>query len=122
MRSQYGVPKKLQSLLLEGLDRSSLFISVKNETYILRNIMTSPTPLHANELIDCARANAEKDIEVVAERCGYGQDITKFEQELKKAYHSIGVEIEGFEEMRQRKRESEQQKGIEVAPETPSQL
>lgn len=84
--------------------------------------MTSPEPLHANELIDCARANAEKEIETVAQRCGYGQDITKFEEELKKAYNSIGIEIAGFQEVRQHKQESKQEQGIEVAPETPTQL
>lgn len=43
--------------------------------------MTSSAPLHDNELIDCAKANAKKTIEVVSERCGYGKDIDRFERE-----------------------------------------
>jgi hypothetical protein len=35
------------------------------------------------DLIDCAKANASKGVETAAKRCGYGQDVSTFEQELK---------------------------------------
>ncbi|WP_009545292.1 hypothetical protein [Crocosphaera subtropica] len=85
--------------------------------------MAASTPLHENELIDCVRANIGKDIATVAERAGYGENIEKFEKELKKAYESIGVDIETFDTLKQKEQEKEREKkGVEIAPETPSQL
>lgn len=88
--------------------------------YIVK-IMTFSAPLHDNELIDCAKANANQEIEVVSERCGYGKDIATFERELKKACDSIGVEIKSFKDLRD-KPESEDEQGIEIAPKTPSKF
>lgn len=31
--------------------------------------------LYGTDLIDCTKANGEKGIEVVAQRCGYDQDL-----------------------------------------------
>lgn len=84
--------------------------------------MTFPAALHDNELIDCAKANAKKEIEVVAERCGYGKDIASFERELKKACNSIGVEIESFEDLREDEPDKGKEQGVEIAPETPTKF
>jgi hypothetical protein len=81
--------------------------------------MTSLKPLHGTELINCAQANAKEEIEVVSELCGYGKDITTFEQELKKACDSIGLEIESFKDLSQ---EQLHRNTIEIAPQTPNQF
>lgn len=61
--------------------------------------MTSSAPLRGTDLIDCARANAKKGIEVTAQRCGYGSDLATFERELQQAGKHIGVEIHGFDDL-----------------------
>jgi hypothetical protein len=85
--------------------------------------MTSSKPLHGPELIDCAQANANKEIEIVSELCGYGKDINAFEQELKKACELIGVKIQSFKNLReiQPERINKHQK-IEITPETPNRF
>lgn len=84
--------------------------------------MTSPAPLHGTELIDCVKANAKKEIEIVSEHCGYGQNIDAFEQELKKACNSIGIEIEGFKDLREDKSDQIKERKVVIAPETPTQF
>ncbi|MBE9167517.1 hypothetical protein IQ238_08290 [Pleurocapsales cyanobacterium LEGE 06147] len=84
--------------------------------------MASSAPLHGSELIDCARANANKGIEVASQRCGYGDDISTFESELKKACASIGVEIESFKDLTEDGAYSNKEQGVEIAPDTPNQL
>lgn len=84
--------------------------------------MASAKPLRATELIDCAKANAKEEIQVVSERCGYGRDIAAFERELKKACDYIGVKIESFEDFRDDTRNHSKDKDIEIAPETPTQF
>lgn len=79
---------------------------------------TSP-PLRGSELIDCARANS-KGIEVAAQRCGYDQDRSAFEQALQQAGNQIGVEIQGFQDLISDRQQSET--GVEIAPDSPSQL
>lgn len=82
--------------------------------------MASSAPLHGTDLIDCARANASKGIEIAADRCGYGQDLDTFEQELQKAGDHIGVEIQGFQDLITDSRTEDP--GVEIAPDTPTQL
>lgn len=61
--------------------------------------MTSSAPLRGTDLIDCARANAQKGLEVAAQRCGYGSDLATFERELQRAGDHIGIEIQGFADL-----------------------
>ena len=82
--------------------------------------MTSSAPLRGTDLIDCAKANATKGIEVAAQRCGYGKDLATFEHELKKAGDYIGVEIHSFNDLITS--QPQQEPGIEIAPESPTQL
>jgi len=82
--------------------------------------MASKTPLEGAELIDCARANGEQAIEVVAERCGYGKDVATFERELQKAGEHIGVEIKSFHDLVAPK--EEEMPGVVIAPDSPSEL
>lgn len=79
-------------------------------------------PLYGTDLIDCAEANATKGIEVAAQRCGYGEDLANFERELRKAGNHIGIEIHSFNDLIKNQPKSEQEPGIEVAPESPTQL
>jgi len=83
--------------------------------------MASSLPLQGSELIDCARANGNQGIEAAAERCGYGGDLAMFEQALRKAGDSIGVNIRGFDDLADHPHE-EHEPGIEIAPETPTRL
>lgn len=79
--------------------------------------MASSAPLQGSELIDCARANGNKGIAIAAQRCGYGDDLAIFEQELKKAGEAIGVEIQSFDDLIDTPKEKDRETGIEVAPE-----
>lgn len=82
--------------------------------------MTSSAPLKGTDLIDCARANAKKGIEVTAQRCGYGNDLATFERELQLAGNHIGVEIHSFDDLIHTGRT--QQAGVEVGPDSLSEL
>lgn len=84
--------------------------------------MASPTPLHGTDLIDCAKANAKKGVETAAQRCGYGQDVSSFEQELRQAGLGIGVEINQLSDLITDQETMTSQRGIEIGPDTPSQL
>lgn len=79
----------------------------------------APAPLYGAELIDCAKANGKKGIEVASQRCGYN-DIDTFERELRQACDAIGVHIAGFDDLVAPK--PEKPEGVEVAPESPTQL
>ncbi|MCL6436670.1 MAG: hypothetical protein K6T90_21165 [Leptolyngbyaceae cyanobacterium HOT.MB2.61] len=83
--------------------------------------MTTLDPLHGAELIDCARANGTFGVQVAAERCGYGHSLEEFEQALKQACDSIGVEFRGFNDL-VKPLESEQDLGVVIAPDTTNQL
>jgi hypothetical protein len=76
--------------------------------------------LRGSELIDCARANGSKGINVAAERCGYGTDLTAFEQEIRRAGDALGISIESFEDLITDRRSDES--GVEIAPDSPTQL
>jgi hypothetical protein len=84
--------------------------------------MASPTPLHGTDLIDCAKANAKQGIETAAHLCGYGEDINKFKTELQQACHKIGVEIRELSDLITDQQMVRKFGGIEIAPDTPSEL
>lgn len=85
--------------------------------------MASPTPLQGIELVDCAKANAKQGLQVAAHQCGYGQDLDRFQQSLEQACQGIGVNIQELSDLitdQQAVRRAAG--GIEVAPDTPSEL
>jgi hypothetical protein len=82
--------------------------------------MAASTPLKGAELIDCARANGSFGIEVAAQRSGY-DDIDQFQQALKQACDSIGVEFHSFDAL-VKLSESGPDQGVIIAPDTSSQL
>lgn len=84
--------------------------------------MASSAPLQGSELIDCARANRKEGLAIATQRCGYGDDSAQFEQELRKAGEAIGVEIQSFDSLIDSSHETRRDLGIEIAPETSSQL
>ena len=83
--------------------------------------MTAPTPLHGTELVDCAQANANQGIEVAANLCGYSNDIVTFERELQAAAHKMGITLHGFQGLL-KSPEVQRQPGIEIAPDTSTEL
>jgi hypothetical protein len=84
--------------------------------------MTSTQPLKGIALIDCAKANAQQGIETAAKLCGYGSNLSGFESQLKQACQDIGVEIKVLTDLVTERDKMGQDKGLEIAPDTPSQL
>ncbi|MGL5063148.1 MAG: hypothetical protein ACRC62_24480 [Microcoleus sp.] len=84
--------------------------------------MASSQPLTGIELIDCAKANAQQGITTAAELCGYGNDLNKFDRELKQACQNIGVDVNELSDLITSQQMMKQGMGIEVAPDTPSEL
>lgn len=84
--------------------------------------MASSTPLKGIELVDCAKANARQGIQTAARLCGYGQDLSRFQQELEAACQGIGVDINELGDLITEQQSVRQQGGMDVAPDTPSEL
>ncbi|NES98479.1 MAG: hypothetical protein F6K32_25545 [Desertifilum sp. SIO1I2] len=84
--------------------------------------MSASQPLKGTELIDCAKANAKQGIETATQLCGYGGDFNTFKQELKRACQDIGVEVNELSDLITDQQTVQRMGGIEVAPDTPSQL
>ena len=84
--------------------------------------MASRTRLQGTDLIDCAKANAPQGIGVAAELCGYGDDLNAFQQELTQACDRIGVKINELKDLVTDQHTARQIGGIEVAPDTASEL
>lgn len=61
--------------------------------------MTSPTPLHGIELLDCAQANAKSGLSTATQQCGYGNNILAFQNELQKAGREIGIQINSLNDL-----------------------
>lgn len=83
--------------------------------------MSSNKPLEGIVLIDCARANANQGVDEAAHYCGYGSDTHKFLQALAHACHAAGIPFESLEDLVPSP-PVPTQTGIEIAPDTPSEL
>jgi hypothetical protein len=84
--------------------------------------MTAAQPLKGIALIDCARANAQQGIDTAARLCGYGRDLHTFSRELSQACQDIGVHIHALTDLITDQQRITQEKGVEIAPDTPSKL
>jgi hypothetical protein len=84
--------------------------------------MAASTPLKGTELIDCAKANAKQGVETATYLCGYGEDTRTFKQELQRACEQIGVGITELSDLITDQQAIIDNNGIEVAPDTPSDL
>ena len=80
--------------------------------------------LQGIELIDCAKANAKQGKIVAAERCGYGDDLNLFTENLTKACQEIGVNFTELNDLitDQQIAKENREGGVEIAPDTTSQL
>jgi hypothetical protein len=107
------------------LDRSisfNLLAILQNKNQLQFDIMASDKSLKGIELIDCAKANAQQGISTTAQLCGYGSNLNAFELELKQACQEIGVEINELADLITDRQRTTPQKGLEIMPDTPSQL
>jgi len=84
--------------------------------------MASSAPLKGIELVDCAKANAAQGLNVAAELCGYGKDVAQFQHELQQACQQMGIEISELSDLITEQQMVRETGGIEIAPDTPSQL
>jgi hypothetical protein len=84
--------------------------------------MAAPKPLKDTELVDCATANAKQGVETAAHLCGYGQDVSSFQSELKKACDRMGIHYEGMTDLITSQRSLRNYEGVEIAPDSPSDL
>lgn len=84
--------------------------------------MSNCEPLTGTELLDCAKASASQGLEAAAKQCGYDEDTEGFTQALQAAGQHIGVEINALEDLITDQQQVIRRGGVEVAPETPSDL
>lgn len=84
--------------------------------------MASSTPLIGTDLIDCAKANAKQGIETAAYLCGYGKHLDNFKQNLVQACDDIGVEVHELSDLITDQQMLKESGGLDIAPETPSNL
>ncbi len=84
--------------------------------------MTSAKPLEGLDLIDCAKANASLGIDNAARHCGYGENLSAFEQALKEAGQKMGIEINTLSDLITDQQLIKKHRGIEVSPDSPSNL
>lgn len=84
--------------------------------------MTANKPLKRIELISCAKASAASGAAAAASNCGYGDNVEQFRAELKAACADMGVDIDGLADLLTEQQQILQEGGIEVAPDTISEL
>ncbi len=85
-------------------------------------LLSGKQPLTGADLIDCARANAKQGIETAASLCGYGEDVSRFQEALKQAGSKMGIEIESLSDLMGESENLAGRRGIDVAPDTSSSL
>ncbi len=83
--------------------------------------MSSKIALSGIELVDCANANSQQNVVIVAGLCGFDRDIEAFERELKKAGEEIGIKIPSFSFLMEISKPA-QNLGTEIAPDSGSVL
>ena len=75
------------------------------------------------ELIDCAKANAKQGVAVAAKQSGYEENIALFQENLNKACTEIGVNIDELSDLiTDQQIVKENNKGLDIAPDTTTQL
>lgn len=84
--------------------------------------MTSQKMLTGIELISCAKASASAGVEAAAKNCGYGTDIETFRAALQQACADMGVEVDGIADLVTDQQQVAQDGGLEIAPDTASDL
>jgi len=80
--------------------------------------MAANQPLTGIDLIDCAKANASQGLAVATNLCGYGDDVSSFQQALKQAGKDMGVTLDELEDLITDQAVAKRSNGIEVAPDS----
>ncbi len=80
--------------------------------------MAANQPLTGITLIDCAKANATQGLAVATNLCGYGDDISSFQQALAKAGEDMGVTLDELDDLITDQSIAKRGGGIEVSPDT----
>lgn len=79
--------------------------------------------LQGIELVNCAKANAKQGVAVAAEQSGYGNNIGLFTENLNKACQQIGININELDDLiTDQQIVKENRQGMEIAPDTTTQL
>lgn len=84
--------------------------------------MASSRPLEGIELVDCAKSNAEQGSAIAAAQCGFGEDINRFLEALRHACKGLGIEITSLSDLITPQQRVISTGGIEVAPDSESEL
>ena len=78
--------------------------------------------LQGIELINCAKANAKQGVAIAAEQCGYESNVGLFVENLHKACQQIGVEIQELDDLITDQQIAKQEKVMDIAPDSVSDL
>jgi len=62
-------------------------------------LLSGSMPLTGIDLIDCARANAASGLETATMLCGYGSDVSGFQEALKQAGLQVGLNIKSLNDL-----------------------
>ena len=62
-------------------------------------LLSGKMALTGIDLIDCARANAASGLETTAQLCGYGEDVSAFQEALQQASSQLGLHIESLNDL-----------------------
>ena len=84
--------------------------------------MAANKPLTGIALIDCAKANTALGVAEAARLSGYEQNISDFQQSLKKAGEEMDVELTELSDLITAQSITKRQNVIEVAPDSPQKL
>ncbi len=81
-------------------------------------LLSGKMPLSGIDLIDCARANASSGLETTAILCGYGSDVSGFQEAVQQACSQLGLNIKSLNDLS----EPQSNRGIDFAPDNNSSL
>ncbi len=84
--------------------------------------MAANQPLTGIALIDCAKANAAQGLAVATNLCGYGDDVSSFQQALSQAGEDMGVTLDELKDLITDQSVAKLGGGTEVSPDSLSDL
>ncbi|MBD0267605.1 hypothetical protein [Pseudanabaena sp. FACHB-2040] len=84
--------------------------------------MASSQPLTGIELVDCAKSNAEHGLAIASHQCGFGTDTNRFLDALRTACSGLGIKVQSLEDLITEQQRVISSGGIEIAPDSKSEL